>query len=226
MRYSASSQELDAVGVKASWWIYAGARSLAHWINQRMWKVEVEQRWLVPECGPTIIAPVHRSFVDFFIASEATNRPLAFMAKNELWKHRLPARFLEAFGVFPVNRTGVDRRALERAEDILKAGGTLILFPEGTRRSGDTVTDLHEGVAFLAARTGAAVVPVALTGTEQIMPKGSRFPKRRPVRIVLGHPVHVSRPAVGSRIRRSDLAKATESIKEAMQSTFDKRSSE
>lgn len=221
MRYSAGSQDLDAAGVKVPWWLYAGTRSLAHWINQRMWHVEVERRWLVPEFGPIIIAPVHRSFIDFLIASEVTNRPVAFMAKNELWKHHLPARFLEAFGAFPVNRTGVDRKALERAEGILKAGGTLILFPEGTRRSGDTVTTLHEGAAFLAARTGAVVVPVALTGTEQIMPKGTRIPKRMPVRIVVGRPVQVPVPEAGSRIRRSELVKATEAIKEAMQATFD-----
>ncbi len=220
MRYNATPHELDAIGASAPWWMYATARWLAHQINKYMWHVEVHGRFNIPATGPVIIAPVHRSFIDFFIASEVTNRPIAFMAKDELWKYRLPAKFLEAFGAFPVNRSGVDRKALERAESTLKSGGTLILFPEGTRRSGGTVGELHEGAAFLAARTGAVVVPIGLSETEQIMPKGSKIPKRMPVKIVIGKSVHVSGTSSSKRIRRSELDKITADIGKSMQDAF------
>jgi 1-acyl-sn-glycerol-3-phosphate acyltransferase len=221
MKYNATPHELDAIGVSSPWWMYAAARWLAHQINRYMWHVEVQGRFNVPATGPVIIAPVHRSFIDFFIASEVTNRPVAFMAKDELWKYRLPAKFLEVFGAFPVNRSGVDRKALERAESVLESGGMLILFPEGTRRSGDTVGKLHEGAAFLAARTGAVVVPIALSETERIMPKGSKIPKRMPVKIAVGRAVRVSNTPSSRRIRRSELSKMTAEIGESMQDAFD-----
>ncbi len=221
MKYNATPNELRSIGASVPWWMYASARWLAHQINRHMWHVEVQGRFNVPATGPVIIAPVHRSFIDFFIASEVTNRPIAFMAKDELWKYKLPAKFLEAFGAFPVNRSGVDRKALERAESVLRSGGMLILFPEGTRRSGDTVGELHEGAAFLAARTGAVVVPIALSDTEQIMPKGSKMPKRMPVKMVVGRPVHVSDTPSTRRVRRSELSKITTEIGESMQEAFD-----
>ena len=185
-----------------------------------MWHVEVHGRFNIPTTGPVIIAPVHRSFIDFFIASEVTNRPIAFMAKDELWRYKLPAKFLEAFGAFPVNRSGVDRKALERAESILKSGGTLILFPEGTRRSGNTVGKLHEGAAFLAARTGAVIIPVGLSETEQIMPKGSKIPKRMPVKIAIGKPVRAPDTSSSKRVRKSELDKITADVEESMQGAF------
>ena len=119
-----------------------------------------------------IIAPVHRSFIDFFVASEVTARKLHYMAKDSLWKNGLLARILPAVGAFPVHRESADREALRRAQQVLDAGEVLILFPEGERRTGPVVEDLHEGVAFLAARTGATVVPVGIGGSASVMPKG------------------------------------------------------
>ena len=141
-----------------------------------------------PRTGPVILAPVHRSFMDFFVVSEVTPRKIFYMAKDEMWKSPLFGSFLESVGAFPVHRDGADRLALERAQDVLERGDVLILFPEGTRRAGPVVEDLHEGAAFLAARTGAAIVPIGIGGTAEAMPKGSKFVRPVKVHIVVGPP--------------------------------------
>ncbi len=82
-----------------------------------------------------------------------------------------------------------DREALRRAQQVLEAGEVLILFPEGERRSGPVVEDLHEGVAFLAARTGATVVPVGIGGSASVMPKGQRVPRPRHIHLIVGEPI-------------------------------------
>ena len=136
-----------------------------------------------------IIAPVHRSFIDFFVASEVTDRKLHYMAKDTLWKNGLLARILPSVGAFPVHRESADREALRRAQQVLDAGEVLILFPEGERRTGPVIEDLHEGVAFLAARTGATVVPVGIGGSASVMPKGTKIPRPRHIHLEVGETI-------------------------------------
>ena len=109
-------------------------------------------------------------------------------------EERLLARILPAVGAFPVHRESADREALRRAQQVLEAGEVLILFPEGERRSGPVVEDLHEGVAFLAARTGATVVPVGIGGSASVMPKGKRLPRPRHIHLVVGEPIAAAGP--------------------------------
>ena len=78
---------------------------------------------------------------------------------------------------------------MRRAQQVLEAGEVLILFPEGERRSGPVVEDLHEGVAFLAARTGATVVPVGIGGSASVMPKGTKIPRPRHIHLEVGTPL-------------------------------------
>ena len=150
--------------------IYRFLRLLVHGLNRLLFRTTVEGADRVPAEGPVIIAPVHRSFIDFFVASEVTHRKLHYMAKDTLWKNGLLAKILPSVGAFPVHRESADREAMRRAQQVLEAGEALILFPEGERRSGPVVGDLHEGVAFLATRTGATVIPVGIGGSASVMP--------------------------------------------------------
>ena len=156
--------------------IYRFLRVMVRGLNGLLFRTSVDGADQVPASGPVIIAPVHRSFIDFFVASEVTPRKLHYMAKDSLWENGLLARILPAVGAFPVHRESADREALRRAQQVLDAGEVLILFPEGERRTGPVVEELHEGVAFLAARTGATVVPVGIGGSASVMPKGKRLP--------------------------------------------------
>ena len=127
----------------------------------------------IPATGPVILAPVHRSFADFGFASFCTKRKLFFMTKDSMWENKLLGRWLLYVGAFPVHRESADREALQRAEEVLKRGQVLVLFPEGTRREGPTIEDLMEGATFLSARTGAPIVPIGIGASDLAMPKGS-----------------------------------------------------
>jgi len=177
---------------------------------------------LVPTSGPVIIAPVHRSFIDFFVASEVTRRKLHYMAKDSLWKHPVLARILPSVGAFPVHRESADRESLRRAQQVLEAGEVLILFPEGERRSGPVVEDLHEGVAFLAARTGATVVPVGIGGSASVMPKGKKLPRPRHIHLVVGAPLPPPERSDAGRIPRSRLHRLTTELTDAIQVLYDR----
>jgi 1-acyl-sn-glycerol-3-phosphate acyltransferase len=175
----------------------------------------------VPTTGAAIIAPVHRSNVDFGFTPFLTHRKLFFMAKEELWKVSWFGRLLESFGVFPVHRSGTDRESVRRAEDVLKSGELLVMFPEGARRSGEKVTELLEGVAFLAARTGVPIIPVGIGNSERAMPKGAKFPKPLGITVSVGEPILVPPREPGRRVARSQIHQLTEALRERLQAAYD-----
>lgn len=181
----------------------------------------VEGPGKVPAEGPVILAPVHRSFLDFGLAGFVTDRKFFFMAKDDLWKNKLLGRWLLYVGCFPVHRDSADRESLRRAEAVLKTGQVLVLFPEGTRKEGPVVRDLYEGPAFLAARTAAPILPMGIGGTDLAMPKGNLLPKRMQVRIVLGELIAPPQPGPSGRVSRSELHKTTELLHERIQQLYD-----
>jgi 1-acyl-sn-glycerol-3-phosphate acyltransferase len=191
-------------------------------LNAVLFRTSVSHKGRVPAEGPVIIAPVHRSFIDFFVASEVTGRKLHYMAKDSLWKNDALGSFLVSVGAFPVHRESADREALRRAQQVLEAGEVLILFPEGERRTGPVVEDLHEGVAFLAARTGATVVPVGIGGSASVMPKGSRIPRPRRIHLEVGEPIDPPERSGSGRVPRSRIHLLTEQLTTALQELYDR----
>jgi 1-acyl-sn-glycerol-3-phosphate acyltransferase len=202
--------------------IYRFLRVLVRGLNRILFRTTVDGADQIPATGPVIIAPVHRSFIDFFVASEVTRRKLHYMAKDSLWRNPLLARILPAVGAFPVHRQSADREALRRAQQVLDAGEVLILFPEGERRAGPVVEDLHEGVAFLAARTGATVVPVGIGGSASVMPKGKRLPRPRHIHLVVGRPLDPPARTGGGRVSRSTIHRLTEELNASLQDLYDR----
>ncbi len=202
--------------------IYELLRVLVRTINRVVFRASVEGPGRVPDEGPVIIAPVHRSFIDFLVTSEVTRRKLHYMTKDTMWDNRLLARIIPVLGGFPVNRETADREALRRAQRVLEAGEVLIMFPEGTRRDGPVVKDLHEGVAFLALRTGATIVPVGIGGSASVLPKGSHLPRPHHVHLVVGEPIGVPPPAGRGRVSRSRTHQLTEQLATSIQQLYDR----
>jgi len=114
------SEEDDATRRRAAVqmppFVYRLVRLVAHAVNRVYWRVEVEGADKVPATGPVVLAPVHRSFMDFFVVSEVSRRKIFFMTKEEMWRSRLLGSFLDAVGAFPVHREGADRLAVDRAQ--------------------------------------------------------------------------------------------------------------
>ena len=175
----------------------------------------------VPASGPVILSPVHRSFADFGFTAFCTERMLFFMAKDSLWGRKWLGRLLLYVGAFPVHRESADREALQRAEEVLKKGHVLVLFPEGTRRQGRAIEDLMEGAAFLSARTGAPIVPIGIGGSDLAMPKGKLIPKPRTIQVVIGNAIPPPARTGGGRVSRSAVHAATEDLVVKLQDVYD-----
>jgi 1-acyl-sn-glycerol-3-phosphate acyltransferase len=144
----------------------------------------------IPQDGPVIIAPNHKSFWDSFFIAAATKRHLRFMGKSELFEHGA-ARLLVRLGAFPVRRGESDADALETSRTILRQGGVLALFPEGTRvRDPDALGSPRSGAGRLALEVGAPLVPAAISGTEKLFL--GPIPKPRRVQVAFGEPIAVS----------------------------------
>jgi 1-acyl-sn-glycerol-3-phosphate acyltransferase len=144
----------------------------------------------IPTTGAVVIAPNHKSFWDSFFIAVCTPRHLRFMAKTELIEARY-GKLLVRLGAFPVRRGQSDADALETARTILRQGGLLALFPEGTRiRDPDELGHPRRGAGRLALETGAPLVPAAITGTEKLFL--GPIPKPRRVQVAFSEPLLVS----------------------------------
>jgi 1-acyl-sn-glycerol-3-phosphate acyltransferase len=126
------------------------------------------------------------------------------MAKQELFAKPIGARFFHELGRFPVERGGFDLRAVEIGLEVLRRGEVLGMYPEGTRTPG-TLLPFLPGAAWMALSSGAPLVPAAITGTHDAMPKGARFFKRVPIRIEFGPAISVERGDDPARRRQLSL---------------------
>lgn len=200
---------------------YRFCRSVLVGVLKVWFRPRVRGRTNVPVSGAAIIAPVHRSNIDFGFTPFVTDRKLFFMAKEELWKLKWFGRILTSWGVFPVHRSGTDRESVRRAEQVLRDGQLLVMFPEGSRRSGADVGELMEGVAFLAARTGAPIVPIGIFGSDQAMPKGAKFAKPLGITVSVGDVIEIPERKAGQRVARSQIHQLTETLRERLQAAYE-----
>jgi 1-acyl-sn-glycerol-3-phosphate acyltransferase len=183
-----------------------------------MFRPTVEGAQNIPLSGPVLIAPVHRSNVDFAFTLFISPRKVFFMAKDGLYHSPLFGSVLKRLGAFPVNRDVADRQSLRLAEEVLRRGQALVLFPEGTRNDGPVVEPLHDGAMFIAARTGATVVPVGIAGSDRAMGQGMKFPHIAKIHIVVGKPV--SPPVSEGRVSRTQISEKTEELRAALQEVY------
>lgn len=151
-----------------------------------LWRPRVLGAWRVPARGPVILAPNHSHALDGPLLVGTSPRPVHFLVKREVFAGPLGS-FLRAIGQLPVDRSGTDRTAVLSALAVLRRGGVLGIFPEGTRGEGDFAS-LRAGLAYFAVRSGAPVVPVACLGTTVSGRPGRRLPPRRRIDIVFGEP--------------------------------------
>jgi 1-acyl-sn-glycerol-3-phosphate acyltransferase len=159
-------------------------------------RIEVTGIENVPHTGPVIIASNHLNDADPGILCTRIDRIVTFMTKVELFKIPGLAQFLRAFGAFPVRRGEADLGALRVASAVLKEGGALCIFPEGTREGpGEVLAKAHPGAAMLALRHDIPVLPVAIRGSGKLaLPKMFLHIGRTPVTLTIGEPFRLEKP--------------------------------
>ena len=169
--------------------VFRTVRGVAIPYMKLLYALKIDGAENIPESGPVIVAPNHKSFWDAFFVAAATKRPIRFMGKSELFEGP-GGRMLIRLGAFPVSRGSSDAEAIETARQILREGGLLALFPEGTRvRHPVDLGTPHKGAARLALETGATIVPAAITGTEKLF--AGPLPRPGRVRVSFGKPITV-----------------------------------
>ena len=172
-----------------NWVIYVLARGIlqpAFWVWLRLSK---QGRKYARVKGGMIVAANHRSFLDPFVigASLPWRKPMCYVAKRELFDKRWQGWLLSRCGAFPIRRGESDEEAMKTARMVLERGGTVCIFPEGTRIRSGSLSTPKRGVGRLALQTGVPVLPVAVHGTERVR-RGWRIRPRK-VRLRMGPPV-------------------------------------
>jgi len=164
--------------------------------------------------GPVVVVSNHDSLLDPFLLGAALDRPLRFVAKEELWANRFVGSVLDGLGGIPVRRGRGDLDAMTAAALALGDGDVVAIFPQGTVLGSDERPWLR-GAARLALGTGAPIVPVRILGAERALRPGTRLPRRARVRVVVGEPIHVE-PAKATIAAARDLTATIRATIEAL----------
>jgi 1-acyl-sn-glycerol-3-phosphate acyltransferase len=183
-------------------------RLLVHTVLAGLFTMVGRER--VPRTGALLVCGNHISTLD---------PPLvpAFLPRNDTWsmakaeyfeRGRLVALIFRLYHAFPVVRHSADRPALKRATNILREGQALVLYPEGTRIVSGGLHRPQPGAGFLATLSGAPIVPVAVSGSREILGKGFRLPHRAPLRLEFGEPFRIASRLDGKRVEHQDAADA------------------
>lgn len=141
------------------------ARLYLRVLSWRRLRIEGERN--IPLGGPLLVASNHLSNLDPMLLGGHFPRTLFAMAKREMYANALAAWFLAGCNCIPVDRGGADRRAVTRALDVLRRGGRLLIFVEGTRSRDGVMHRAEAGIGFLARKSGAAILPVGISGTDR-----------------------------------------------------------
>lgn len=183
------------------------ARWLGTWIFRPAYRVSVRNAGNVPAKGPVVLVANHSAMVDGPMLMGLVRRRTVFLIKREMFRGAM-GWVLFRIGQHAIRRGAPDRAPLLAAQRVLRAGGLVAVFPEGTRGGGDSAS-ARGGAAWLARSTGAVVLPVVCRGTRRPDGSGRRFRPR--VDIMVGEPFEV-----GSERGRAGLTAATEQIRTAL----------
>jgi 1-acyl-sn-glycerol-3-phosphate acyltransferase len=171
-------------------------------------RVKVRGHHHLPKRGPCLLVGNHLSWFDPPILGAYVRRDIRFMTKAEALETWPLNIILPPGDPIKVHRGRADRQALRQAEEHLKQGRFIIIYAEGTRSKSGMAQEARAGVVFLAQRTGAPIVPVAISGSERILSK--RFPwyHRARVELTFGAPFELKDLGPVTRSNRDQLAHA------------------
>ncbi len=164
--------------------LYKFLQKLLYPFLKLFYRFKIENFNGFPE-GPIVLVANHKSNLDPVLLSVAFPNQIHWMGKKELFENKLIGNFLSKLGAFPVDRQGNDLRALKQSMKILKEGGVLGIFPEGTRVKSYDPDMAKSGTALIASRSGATIVPVYIEGDYKLFRKVTLY-VRSPLKLPTG----------------------------------------
>lgn len=202
-----------------SWFYHPGA-AIIGFVARLLWGATIEGVEHLPRGGPFILVANHCSNLDPLMMGWASGhqvgRVVHFMAKIEMRSWPVIGWLATQAGVYFVRRGERDRAAQAFSLSALADGRPIAIFPEGTRSRTGRLREGKPGAALIAMRSGAPIVPAAVSGTHRIFPGRSRWPRPSRVRIRIGEPFRLPHQPTG-RLDRSLLAEGTERIMRAIE---------
>jgi 1-acyl-sn-glycerol-3-phosphate acyltransferase len=181
----------------SDWWARPIARAYFALAHRLRWC----GRENVPRTGPAILAANHQSYFDPIAVSLAAGVPVLYVGLESYYRMPVVGHLMRAFGTIPIPAGSPGHRALSLMLNALSQGAICGIFPEGGRSTDGLFAELHDGVAMLALRTGAPVVPVTLCGAYDAWPIHRPLPRARHISVCFGEPLCAA-GAPGDRDRR------------------------
>jgi 1-acyl-sn-glycerol-3-phosphate acyltransferase len=202
---------------------YQVSRVLAGPILHLLWRPEVTGLEHIPASGGAILASNHLSIVDSVFLPLMISRPVTFAAKSEYFTgtrlvDRITGTYLRATKQLSVDRAGARaaQDMLESALGLMQGGALFGIYPEGTRSPDGRLYRGRTGIGWLALSSGLPVIPVAMIGTDRVLPPGSKIPRVSRIKVKIGSPLtfeaQIAR-GTGARQRRAVTDEVMQSIK-------------
>ncbi len=170
--------------------LYQVSRALLHAACRVFWRYRAAGVEHIPRQGPVILAANHASFLDPLLLGVRCRRPVHYLARADLGRVPVVGAWMRGVGVGFVERTAPTAAALHCLLDVLRQGGVVGVFPEGTRSPDGRVWPFRRGVQLLSKKTGATIVPAGIRGSFAAFPRGRRVPRLfRRCSVVFGAPL-------------------------------------
>jgi len=154
-----------------------------------VYRVRVTGQEQIPATGAVLLASNHQSHLDPPLIGCCCPRRANYMARVTLFRFAPFGRLIASLGAFPIDRDGVGLAGIKETLRRLRRGEVVVVFPEGTRSPDGEVHPFRPGLAALAGRSNAAIVPVGLAGAFEAWPRNSRFPRRGWIHVHFGPPI-------------------------------------
>jgi 1-acyl-sn-glycerol-3-phosphate acyltransferase len=196
---------------KSSWGL---SYTVLRWVSREILRLgfglAVTGQQHIPASGPVILAPNHRSDIDPIVIAAAMPWRCRFLAAAELFTRPVVGALIRPFGV-PITRGRFDRAAIKESLRCFERREALVVFPEGHIDIGGRLQPAHDGLAFLAMRARVPIIPVAISGTHEVWPSGTRIPRLGRITVHIGPAIIPSGAAT-----RRDQSALTARVMEAI----------
>ena len=143
----------------------------------------------VPRTGGFLVAANHASYLDIPLLGCGMCRRAWYLGRSDLFPVPGLNKILQWLGWIPLRIGRLDRKAFDKATDLIKRGKVVVIFPEGSRTSDGQLGDAKPGLGMIVAQTGCAVVPAHLDGTFEVLPPEAKWPRFHPVTVRFGEPL-------------------------------------